>query len=544
VSIAPTRMIERTKRRRPAAEREACVVEVHENSPPTLFHSGETFRLERLPVGSRIVYPPPPQKGLIDVDAAIGAALDSPLGMDPFDSLLSPGMKLTIAFDDISLPLPPMKLPDIRGRVIEHVLERAYRAGVEDIHLIAALALHRRMTAAELKRAVGPRIFDEFYPDRLYNHDAEDPDGIVELGETRHGEAVELSKRAAESDLLVYVNINLVTMDGGHKSVAVGLGTYNSVKAHHNVHTMRHSKSFMDPAKSEMHHSTARQGDIVEAAVPIFHIETSLNNDMFDGPLSFLAKPEARWTAREQTTFAALKRTTDRMNPKLRRAAFHKSTAPYAITGVQAGAVGPVHEVTLEHVAAQQAVAVRGQADIVTAGLPYVGPYNVDSILNPILVMCMGLGYFFNLYQGVPLVREGGVMIFTHPVTREFHPVHHPSYVDFYEEVLAETTDPVEIERRFEKSYAEDEWYRHLYRTSHAYHGVHPFYMWYWGAHALQHLGDVIFVGGDPAACRRLGFRRADTMRDALEMAEQVVGRDPSLTHFHCPPLFYAQVEA
>jgi hypothetical protein len=232
------------------------------------------------------------------------------------------------------------------------------------------------------------------------------------------------------------------------------------------------------------------------------------------------------------------------MNPKLRRAAFHKSTAPYAITGVQAGAVGPVHEVTLEHVAAQQAVAVRGQADIVTAGLPYLGPYNVDSVLNPILVMCMGLGYFFNLYQGVPLVREGGVMIFTHPVTREFHPVHHPSYVDFYEEVLSETTDPVEIEKRFEKSYAEDDWYRHLYRTSYAYHGVHPFYMWYWGAHGLQHLGDVIFVGGNAEACRRMGFRRADTMRDALEMAEQVVGRDPSLTHFHCPPVFYAQVEA
>ena len=212
MSIAPTRMIERTKRRNPAAEREACVVEVHEHSPPTLFHSGEQFRLERLPVGSRIVYPPPPMKGLIDVDAAICAALDSPLGMDPLDSLLSPGMKLTIAFDDVSLPLPPMKLPDIRGRVIEHVLERAYRAGVEDIHLIAALALHRRMTAAELKRAVGARVFDEFYPDRLYNHDAEDPDAVVELGETRHGEAVELSKRAAESDLLVYVNINIVTM--------------------------------------------------------------------------------------------------------------------------------------------------------------------------------------------------------------------------------------------------------------------------------------------------------------------------------------------
>src|SRR3954465_6403664 len=192
MSIAPTRMIERSKRRHPAAEREACVVEVHDPPPPPLFPPGGSSRLERLPVGSRIVYPPPPLKGLIDVDAAIAAALDSPLGMDPLDSLLSAGMKLTIAFDDISLPLPPMKTPDIRGRVIEHVLERAYRAGVDDIHLIAALALHRRMTPAELKRVVGARIFDEFYPDRLYNHDAEDPAEVVRLDDTRHGELVEL----------------------------------------------------------------------------------------------------------------------------------------------------------------------------------------------------------------------------------------------------------------------------------------------------------------------------------------------------------------
>src|SRR3954463_8647379 len=255
-------MIERSKRRHPAAEREACVVEVHEHSPPTLFHSGETFRLERLPVGSRILYPPPPLKGLIDVDAAIAAALDSPLGMDPLDSLLSPGMKLTIAFDDVSLPLPPMKRPDIRGRVIEQVLERAYRAGVEDIHLIAALALHRRMTPIELQHALGRRIFDEFYPDRLYNHDAEDADNVVRLGETAHGEAVELSKRAAESDLLVYVNVNLVTMDGGHKSVPIGLGTYAALRAHHTVPALRHSPSFMDPSASDLHRSAGRQGEV------------------------------------------------------------------------------------------------------------------------------------------------------------------------------------------------------------------------------------------------------------------------------------------
>jgi hypothetical protein len=206
------------------------------------------------------------------------------------------------------------------------------------------------------------------------------------------------------------------------------------------------------------------------------------------------------------------------------------------MTSVQAGEVEAVHEVTTENVYRQQLVPVEGQTDILTMGLPYICPYNVNSIMNPILVMCLGLGYFFNMYRGKPLVREGGVLIMSHPTPWEFHPVHHPSYIDFFEQVLAETTDPVEIEAKYEKQFAEDEWYRHLYRTSYAYHGVHPFYMWYWGSHGLQHLGKVIIVGGDPAV-RRLGFTPASTFDDALEMASDVVGRSATITHLHNPPL-------
>ncbi|MGH9102903.1 MAG: lactate racemase domain-containing protein, partial [Acidimicrobiales bacterium] len=71
---------------------------------------------------------------------------------------------------------------------------------------------------------------------------------------------------------------------------------------------------------------------------------------------------------------------------------------------------------------------------------------------------------------------------------------------------------------------------------------VHPFYMWYWCAHALDHLGAVIVVGGDRRSVRRLGFRSASTMADAFEMASDVVGRDPSVTHLHAPPLLMADV--
>ena len=148
-----------------------------------------------------------------------------------------------------------------------------------------------------------------------------------------------------------------------------------------------------------------------------------------------------------------------------------------------------VHALTTANVWAQQGVEVDGQTDILTMGLPYICPYNVNSIMNPILVACLGLGYFFNMYRGKPLVREGGVVIMKHPTRPEFHPGHHPSYIDFYEQVLTQTVDPVQMHKEFEESFATDPWYVHLYRTGHAYHGVHPFYMWYWCAHALAHLG-------------------------------------------------------
>jgi hypothetical protein len=527
--------------------RPGFVLDVDRSTPPILFHHGEGFRLEKLPPGrTRVVYGPEPKPGLAHPDAAIDHALDHPLDSEPLSALLFSGMKLTIAFDDASLPLPQMRRPDVRQRVIEAVLDRAAAAGVDDVHLIAALGLHRRMTEAELRHAVGDRVYDAFAPDgNLYNHDAEDPDGIVNLGQTSHGEDVTLSKRVAESDLLVYVNINIVSMDGGWKSTATGLTSYTGLKQHHNAETLQQSKSLMDRHNSELHKSVWRQGEVIKANGPkIFHIETTINTNAFgyDGPLSMLQKREWEWNTRDRAKFMGLQAGLKAMSMRARRAAFINWRSPYEMTSVQAGDVDRVHEATLERVLDQHLTPVEGQTDIVTFGLPYTSPYSVHSIMNPVVVMCWGLGYMFNFYRGRPVVREGGVIIMTHPTPNEFHPVHHPSYIDFFDEVLRDTTDPVQMQAKYEQRYAEDEWYRHLYRTSYAYHGVHPFYAWYWGAHALQHVAQVIVVGGDPTAVRRLGFRPATTMMDALEMASDTVGPQPTITHMHNPPVVMADV--
>jgi hypothetical protein len=522
--------------------RPGFVLDVDERTPPLLVHRGEGFGLQRFPLGTQVVYPPDPLPAVPDVTAAIRDALLHPAGFDPLPELLKPGMRLTIAFDDISLPLPPMQTPDIRGRVIEQVLEVAARRGVEDVKLVVANSLHRRMTGPEVKRAVGERVFRSFWPSDLTNHDAEDPQGLSHLGVTDRGEDVEINRRAAESDLLIYVNINLVAMDGGHKSVPVGLGSYRSLRHHHNVHTMLNSRSYMDPPSSALHGSAARMGRLLAEHLKIFTIETTLTNESFPSQFGFLNKREWEWSARDQAMFLSAKKANERAPGRIRREVFRRIAAPYRVTGVEAGETEAVHEQTMARLHRQQMVEVNGQADIMVVGLPYICPYNVNSIMNPILVQCLGLGYFFNLYRGKPLVRPGGAMILFHPVPWEFHQVHHPSYVDFFDEVLSETTDPATIEAKYEQVYAQDPWYTHLYRTSYAYHGVHPFYMWYWGAHAMDYLGDVIFVGADRRAVSRMGFRTASSFADAMDMAGETVGSSPRITYFHAPPLMLADV--
>jgi lactate racemase len=522
--------------------RPGFVLDVDERTPPLLLHEGESFKLQKFPLGTQVIYPPDSLPSIRDVRGAIQRALLHPLGSEPLPELLRPGMRLTIAFDDISLPLPQMQTPDIRGRVIEQVLELAARKGVDDVQIMVANSLHRRMTASEIKRAVGERVFRSFWPDALRNYDAEDPADKAYIGQTDRGEDVEISKRAADSDLLVYVNINLVAMDGGHKSVPVGLGTYRSLKHHHNVHTMMNSRSYMDPPNSALHGSAARMGRLLADHLKIFTIETTLNNETFPKAFGFLNKREWEWSLADQAAFLAAKRANDRAPARARHEVWQRIAAPYGVTGVNAGETEAVHEQTLANLHRQQLVEVNGQSDVMVVGVPFVGPYNVNSIMNPILVQCLGLGYFFNLYRNKPVVRPGGVMILHHPTPWEFHQVHHPSYVDFFEEVLSETTDPGQIEAKFEQQYATDAWYIHLYRNSFAYHGVHPFYMWYWGAHAMDYLGDVIFVGADRRTVRRMGFRTASSFADALEMAGETVGSSPRISYLHCPPLTLAEV--
>ena len=175
-----------------------CVVTIdHRSKPRTLFFGDQLMEVN-LPVGTRVIYPKKPIAPLNDVKAAVRYALSHPLGDDPLYSKLRPGMKVTIAIDDLSMPLPPMKRPDIRQLQVECVLELLRDYAITDVELIIATAFHRPMTESDVRHMLGDEIVGEYWPDRLYNHDAGKPGGLTYLGTTEQGIDVEINARAAE----------------------------------------------------------------------------------------------------------------------------------------------------------------------------------------------------------------------------------------------------------------------------------------------------------------------------------------------------------
>ncbi len=496
-----------------------------------VFHGDDLVAVD-LPEHTRILKAPAALPGLADYEGEVRRVLSEPLGSEPLRKLVGPSSRVTIAFDDPCLPLPPMRT-DVRGRAIGVILEELYAAGVprNNVTLICAIGLHRKWTARELRSLLGRRLWAEMGAGRIRNHDAEDPLGMIDLGRTSGGHAVRVSRAVIDSDLLIYANVNWTSMNGGWKSILVGLGDYESIKAHHNVGVLAEGGSVMDH-RAQFHDIMREMGNVVKDQVRIFTVETVLNSRIW-------SPPENRVFTLERSRQPLPFKLAEVMPQPVKTVFSSVLRSSYQPVAVHAGAIDEVHSRTLEVLLRQQNIRVEGQTDALFLALPNISPYAAFSRINPLLAMNAALGYIFNQHYGKPVVREGGVLILMQPFLPGFHLGHHPSYVEFYEKVLPETLEPYEMEAVYEADFAARPEYIDRYRFGNAFHGVHPFYVWYWAAIALKHLGRIIVVGAvDPAIPQRMGFETADSLERALGMAADSLGRGFSLTHLSVPPVF------
>lgn len=415
---------------------------------------------------------------LPDLDAALQATLDAPLGLPPVEQLVKPGARVTIAFDDPTVP----SFGPIREKAITQILARLAGAGVHDEHvsLLCANSLHRKWTVDELRSILGSDLVKRFGP-RLTCHDAEDRDALVDLGKTSaHGWDVEVHRAVVESDLTVYVNAQCMRgFNGGWKSVCVGLSTWKSIRLHHTPDGMS-----MSVRRNQMHAMLDEMGAHLEAAIGkrIFKVETILAS-LFEVAHVFAGSVD-------DTRRAALA-VLDTQHPPRRDAA--------------------------------------PPADVIVYGLPAWSPYATFSKMNPLLtLLSSGLGYFGGAIEA--LGKPGCSVVLATPCPEQWDEEHHPSYREVWEKVLPVTRDPWEITERFADVYATRADYVEKYRNGFGFHPVHGIL----ATHPLKRLRHAarVFVGGiqNPALARHVGFTPTPTVEEAIHMAEGVHGEDCAVT--------------
>ena len=511
-----------------------------------LTYSGNNIISARLPDGAEVFYAPEKMPGIKkrDVPRAVLDAFEHPLGMPPLKELVSSSSKILIAFDDNCQPFPETSRPDIRQQSLEVLLPLLYSYGVkkENIRLVCAVALHRKMKKHELARMVGRRIMREFYPHQLDNYDAENREDVVDLGETEEAEPVRVCRGVVESDLVIYVDTVQIPLNGGHKSVAVGLGTYESIANHHIPKMTAESPHVMQPDNSLMHACIERLSHVIQKHSRIMVMEAAMNNATYPFHVNYLGKPDACCNVLERFLKAATPKAMALMPEPIRKVILRGVRGAYDPVEINAGTIEAVHPRTLETMKTQLTVSAPKQYDTMVFGLPDLSPYAVGARINPVLVVSDVLGYIFNWFYNKPLVKRGGVVIILNPVFEVFHEEYHTAYKKFYDEVLPVTADPVEMQDRFQEDFGRDPYLIDCYRHRFAHHGFHPFTVWYWATYAFKHLSKVILVGPpDDRVAKRLGVSWAPNLSHALAQAKEAAGGD-DVAALSIPPFFYFNV--
>jgi hypothetical protein len=446
----------------------------------------------RFPARTQVVSPglTLPLEPTDDLAGAVSGALERPLDRPPLHAQVRPGSKVTIAFDDATVPcyapIWPVAIP-----LIVRELERG---GVrdEDVSLICANALHRKLTLDELARFVGEEVVKDFNG-RISCHDAEDPDNLIDLGTTETGLKVELNRCVADSDLLIYLNCSTTRgFSGGWKSVCVGLSSYRSIHHHHDPVTMS-----MSLERNRMHEMLDEMGALVERELGperIFKIETVLSN-------------------------------------------------PIAVHEIYGGSVSATRQRVVEKLKLNQPARrtlVDAPVDVVVYGVPDWSPYAAFSHGNPILdLISTGLGYLGGMIEAIG--KPGCTVVLATRCPDRWDSVHHASYRETWDEVVPATKDPDQARREYEPLFARREDYIDKYRNGYSFHPVHSIMALY-PLKRLRHAGRVIVAGADdPNIPRHCGFDYAATVEDAIKMTEEEHGSDASIALVEYPPAFNRQ---
>jgi hypothetical protein len=427
-------------------------------------------------VRARLEPAPVPCEGL---DESVHNALQEPMGLPPIRELVRPGSRVTVAFDDPTVPSQAA----VWQASLRQVLAELERGGVQRsrITLLCAGGLHRKFTRSELAAVVGADLVREFGY-RVLCHDAEESSGLSYLGITESGYEVEINRLVTDSDLTVYVGAGGRSGAGeGWRSVCVGLGSYRSIR-------------WLHPAGSEGREAVlSEMGAWVEDNLGrerIFRIETVSTDS---------GRSHAVWSGR----IADVRQAILEEAPTEPRPVF---SAP------------------------------EEKADIVICGVPDWSPWSAYGVTDPILTLIStGLGFLGDAIESAG--RPGCSVILATPCPDRWDDPHHPAHREIWDRILPWSLDPDRIMDQYEDDFAHRTDYLHRYRHCHGFHPMHSLL----DLSALarrRYAGRVYAAGAEaPYLPEHIGFEPAKTVEDAVSRARSFHGNDAPIALVQTPPI-------
>lgn len=482
-----------------------------------IFHGDDVITYD-FPEEIDILYPPEPVKPPFPPFEIIKNAIDE----ISLDEIVGKNSKVVVAFDDVSVPIP-LPRNDPRKVMIAEVLRKLKGLGVDkrQIKLVCATGMHRRCSEKELKHLAG-----NLAP-MVINHDCKD---TVSLGETEKGYIVEINRYAAESDLIVYLSLPFLPMNGGWKSIAVGLGSYACIRQHH-LPAILTKSSYMDP-HSEMHRIIEDVGRHVADQIPVIHVSAVLNNNFYSG---FISRAWRKVNGEDKISQKFLI-TLSNMMPSGVKAAVRKGyRAGYEVAFATAGEVDGVHKKVIQKIYEHRGLKIKKKYDALIFGLPNISPYSVNSEINPILFHTVVRGYLCNMFERV--LKKRAFFVVQGSVREVFDEKQHPAYKEFYTRYILKGKTSMEELEKAERELIGNSKLMEAYTNGFAYHPAHAVIAYYWGALGLSRLEKTIAIGNN-SCLTSMGFEMAKNMDEAIKILKEY--GCSKIAYVSLPPIFFA----
>lgn len=211
-----------------------------------------------------------------NIESELRRSLKSPFGAEPLVEFLKGVKSLAVIVDDLSRPTPVSQFFSL-------VMNRVEAVGIssEDIDIVFALGVHRKMTKEEMIDKIGREGYDRY---RCHNHDCNTTEKLAHLGYTSRGTPVLLNKTIARADAVIALGCiephTIAGFGGGYKNFFPGVAGKKTIAANHALNTTPSTYNMVgsNPKKNPMRLDLEECGEMVPG-------KTFIVNTVLDGIL-------------------------------------------------------------------------------------------------------------------------------------------------------------------------------------------------------------------------------------------------------------------